>query len=205
MTDDEGSPPLPMPAYEGLRNGIVDLLDTARVRAARRVNALMTATYWEIGRRIVEVELNGAERAGYGDVLVDRLAADLGRRFGRGFSRSNLFQMRAFYTTWTPERIVQTLSGQSKLDPHDLPLERLAEAFALPWSAYVLLLGLKSDPARRFYESEALSGGWSIRQLRRQIDSQFYERTALSRDKAAMLARKPPTETLTTCSRRRRR
>lgn len=99
MTNDEDSP-LPMSAYEGLRDGILDLLDVARGQAARQVNALMTATYWEIGRRIVEIELDGADRAGYGELLIERLAADLGKRFGRGFGRSNLFQMRAFYVAW---------------------------------------------------------------------------------------------------------
>jgi len=187
MTNDENSP-LPMPAYEGLRDGIVELLDVARVQAARRVNALMTATYWEIGRRIVEIELDGADRAGYGELLVERLAADLGQRFGRGFGRSNLFQMRAFYVSWPAERIVQTVSGQSPFMSGERSIELLAEAFSLPWSAYVLLLRLKSDDARQFYETEALRGGWSVRQLRRQIDSQFYERTALSRDKASMLS-----------------
>src|SRR5690606_11028990 len=63
------------------------------------------------------------------------------------------------------------------------------QAFTLPWSAYVRLLSVKDDHARRFYEAEALRGGWSVRQLERQISSQFYERTALSKDKAAMLAK----------------
>jgi predicted nuclease of restriction endonuclease-like (RecB) superfamily len=64
---------------------------------------------------------------------------------------------------------------------------QLAARFALPWSVYVRLLSVKTENARRFYEAEALRGGWTVRQLARQIDSQFYERTALSRDKAAML------------------
>ena len=183
MSDDTTPPPA-VPGYEGLRDDILDLLVAARRQAARRVNALMTATYWEIGRRIVDVELGGAERAGYGDVLVERLADDLGGRFGRGFSRSNLFQMRAFYVAWPADRIVQTVSGRSSLDAGDLSTDRLAEAFPLPWSAYVLLLRVKSDAARGFYETEALRGGWSVRQLRRQIDSQFHERTALSSNKA---------------------
>jgi predicted nuclease of restriction endonuclease-like (RecB) superfamily len=66
---------------------------------------------------------------------------------------------------------------------------RLAQAFPLPWSAYVRLLAVKSTEARSFYETEALRGGWSVRQLDRQVGSQFYERTALSRNKAAMLDR----------------
>ena len=81
--------------YAGIHSGIVELLDTARRTAARSVNALMTASYWEIGRRIVEAEQQGKRRAGYGEQLIERLASDLTQRFGRGFSRQNLQQMRA--------------------------------------------------------------------------------------------------------------
>ena len=84
--------------YEQVHTGIVGLLETARRAAARSVNALMTATYWEIGRRIVECEQGGQERAAYGAALIDRLAADLTRRFGRGFSRLNSGRCEPF--TW---------------------------------------------------------------------------------------------------------
>ena len=191
--------------YAGIHDGIVELLSAARQAAARSVNALMTATYWEIGRRIVEAEQKGRHRAGYGDVLVKRLAGDLAIRFGRGFGWRNLFQMRAFYLAWpailqTPSAIsaarevdgtkVQILSATSA-KPLALPptLAGIANRLPLPWSAYVRLLSVKNNRARRFYETEALRGGWSIRQLDRQINSQFYERIALSRNKAAMLAR----------------
>lgn len=176
--------------YAGIHSGIVELLDTARRTAARRVNALMTASYWEIGRRIVEAEQQGKRRAGYGEQLIERLASDLTQRFGRGFSRQNLQQMRAFFLTWP---IRQTVSGESSSVPTTQAgpwrLDELAKVFTLPWSAYVRLLSVKDDHARRFYEAEALRGGWSVRQLDRQIGSQFYERTALSKDKAAMLAK----------------
>lgn len=176
--------------YAGIHSGIVELLDTARRTAARSVNALMTASYWEIGRRIVEAEQQGKRRAGYGEQLIERLARDLTQRFGRGFSRQNLQQMRAFFLTWP---IRQTLSGESSSMPTTQAgywrLDELAKVFTLPWSAYVRLLSVKDDHARRFYEAEALRGGWSVRQLDRQIGSQFYERTALSKDKAAMLAK----------------
>jgi DUF1016 N-terminal domain len=85
--------------YAYIRNGIVDLLQTARVASARSVNAVMTATYWEIGRRIVESEMRGEDRADYGEKLVEQLAKDLTQRFGRGFGRANLWQMRGFYRT----------------------------------------------------------------------------------------------------------
>lgn len=165
----------------------------------------MTASYWEIGRRIVEFEQGGRDRATYGEALVERLAFDLSQRFGRGFSRQNLWQMRAFHLAWptnhilqtvsgesTPPQKVQTLSAKSDEPPNSetpsrnsIDLVRLAKAFPLPWSAYVRLLSVRNEMARRFYETEALRCGWSVRQLDRQINSQFYERTALSRNKAA--------------------
>ena len=180
--------------YEQVRSNIVELLETARGAAARHINALMTASYWEIGRRIVEHEQGGRNRADYGHELIERLARDLTRRFGRGFSRQNLQQMRTFYLLWPAARIRQTASGESlRSSLPQAPGERspslgLARGtFPLPWSAYVRLLSVKSDQARDFYEAEALRCGWSVRQLSRQIDTQFYERIALSRNKTAML------------------
>ncbi len=181
-------------AYGEVHTGIVELLESARRAAARSVNALMTASYWEIGRRIVEFEQGGRGRAKYGAALIERLAEDLTHRFGRGFSRQNLQQMRAFYLAWPSDSICQTVSGEFKAleNPQTasglLPnLATLATRFPLPWSAYVRLLAVKSEAARAFYETEALRCGWSVRQLDRQIGSQFYERVALSRNKAAML------------------
>ena len=193
--------------YSKIHSGIVQLLESARRAAARSVNVLMTASYWEIGRRIVEFEQGGKGRAEYGEALISRLADDLTRRFGRGFSGQNLWQMRAFYLTWPkeaiyqsvfdkshPGKILQTPSGESDGNPilqtpsGQFPdLAALAARFPLPWSAYVQLLSVKSAAARAFYEAEALRCGWSVRQLNRQIGSQFYERIALSRNKAAML------------------
>ena len=181
------------------------IVDVARSAAVRSVNAAMTAAYWMIGQRIVEFEQSGAERAAYGVALLARLAADLTQRFGRGFSRQNIQQMRQFYLSFrmdqicqTPsgksvssprERILQTVSGESETASPETLLGALRNVFPLPWSAYVKLLAVKNVRARRFYESEALRGGWSVRQLDRQINSQFYERTALSKNKAAMLAK----------------
>lgn len=192
--------------YAAVHTDIVALLDAARHAAARSVNALMTASYWEIGRRIVEFEQGGQERAAYGDALIERLAFDLGSRFGRGFSRQNLQQMRLFYLAWSPEHIShtasaklpvpnirQTLSGELTASPlpatrrQSIELAALAQAFPLPWSAYVRLLSVKNPQARAFYETETLRCGWSVRQLDRQVNSQFYERTALSHNKTAML------------------
>ena len=180
--------------YNNIRAGIVELLKTARSAAARNINSIMTATYWEIGRRIVMFEQGGEHRAEYGEQLIEQLSGDLTRQFGRGFGRANLWQMRAFYLAWPQGQILQTLSGESKnsIDPNHikgdpLTLAAVASHFALPWSAYVRLLSVKSPEARTFYETEALRLGWSVRQLDRQIGSQFYERVALSQNKAAML------------------
>jgi predicted nuclease of restriction endonuclease-like (RecB) superfamily len=202
--------------YEPVLAEVSAVLNKARHSAAQAVNASMTAAYWNIGRIVTEYELNGAHRAGYGETLVERLAADLTIRFGRGFSRRNLDQMRAFYRGWP---IRQTASAKSERQlasaglpdtrAQQLPLKRRRKPqtksalsakgpiwqtvsaefidFPLPWSHYVLLLAIENTEARGFYETEALRGGWTVRQLKRQIASQFYERTALSRNKAAML------------------
>jgi predicted nuclease of restriction endonuclease-like (RecB) superfamily len=170
-----------IPGYDTILNGMVELLEASRRSAARAVNFVMTATYWEVGRRIVEYEQSGEEHADYGTVLITRLATDLIGRFGRGFGKSNLYQMRGFYVAF--REIFQTLSG--KLDPARPP--DLARQFPLPWSHYVELLKVDKAQAREFYEAEALRNGWTVRQLERQITTLFYERTLASRNKAAML------------------
>jgi predicted nuclease of restriction endonuclease-like (RecB) superfamily len=182
--------------YADVRAGIVELLKAARSASARSINAVMTATYWEIGRRVVESEMRGETRANYGEQLVERLAIDLAKQFGRGFSQPNLWKMRAFYSTWPDKEILSTASRESSkpLQSRDwnmLPWDVGASvaAFPLPWSAYVRLLSVRNPDARVFYEKETLRSGWSVRQLDRQIGSQFYERIALSRNKAAMLER----------------
>ena len=189
--------------YEAIFGDVSGIIDAARSSATRSVNAAMTAAYWLIGHRIVEFEQAGERRAAYGSALVERLAADLTRHFGRGFSRQNIQQMRLFYLSYSTEQIRQavsgnladegvepirqTASGKSDGDSAEVRISDLLAVFPLPWSAYVRLLSVKNRHAREFYETEALRGGWSVRQLDRQISSQFYERTALSKNKAAML------------------
>lgn len=95
--------------YSQLVGGISQLLDHARRTAVRSVNGILTAAYWEIGRRIVEYEQGGSVRAEYGEGLLKRLAADLTKKHGRGFSRVNLQQMRLLYLGW---EIFQTPSGK---------------------------------------------------------------------------------------------
>ena len=187
--------PTTMPEnYDNIRIGIVELLKAARTAAARSVNSIMTATYWEIGRRIVEQELQGEPRADYGEQLMELLAKDLTRVFGRGFGQINLWRMRTFYRAWYGGQILSTLSKESSkllstnaLGPTPSTISDISSSFPLPWSAYVRLLAVKRPEARAFYEAEALRSGWSVRQLDRQIGSQFYERIALSQNKAAML------------------
>ena len=174
-------------SYQAVFGDVSRIIDAARGSAVRSVNSAMTAAYWLVGHRIVEFEQSGEERAKYGTALIEQLAADLTQRFGRGFSRQNIQHMRLFYLSYPPDKIRQTVSGESAAASIDVPLTDLPGAFLLPWSAYVRLLSVTNAHAREFYETEALRGGWSVRQLDRQINSQFYERTALSKNKAAML------------------
>ncbi|MBK5274780.1 MAG: DUF1016 family protein [Desulfuromonadales bacterium] len=191
----------PASSYDAMLSGVVELLEQARRTSARAVNTIMTATYWEIGRRIVEFEQGGKRRAEYGASLLKRLSADLKTRLGRGFSERNLEQMRLFYQGWP---ISQTISAKSankisqmvsakfegsiiQASSGQFSSSDIAAQFPLPWSQYVRLMSVKNPDARAFYEAESLRGGWTIPQLDRQISTLFYERTALSRNKAAML------------------
>src|SRR5580693_4095398 len=134
-------------AYPEFVLQLVGLLEQARRNSARSVNAIMTATYWEIGRRIVEQEQRGQRRAQYGKALLHSLAGDLTSRFGKGFSERNLLAMREFYQAWS---IPQTVSAESielvpPLDSPENPQPASAlspglarpSAFPLPWSHYV--------------------------------------------------------------------
>ncbi len=199
--------------YENLLSCVSALLEQGRRATVRTTNAILTATCWQIGRQIVEYEQGGKARAEYGEVLLKRLGQDLTTRHGRGFGWRNLFSMRNFYLGW---ELVPTASGKwqasvkcptvygasdgeklqtpsaklQPLAPAPLPFDpttSLLDAFPLPWSHYVRLMAVKDDFARWFYEDEALRGTWSVRQLDRQIGTQFYERTAASRHKDAML------------------
>ena len=163
--------------YETLLLDVSRLLQHARQSAGRAVNAVMTATYWQIGRRIVEQEQKGSTRASYGEELVAKLANDLTARFGRGFSRTNVFQMRQFFLAYREK--VQTLSEFSRADSiiQTPPgFSAIHPAFLLSWSHYVRLLTVPEEQARSYYESESLRGGWSVRELDRQIASRAYER-----------------------------
>ena len=101
----------PIPGYDSILTFMVELVEAARRLSARSGNAVMTATYWDVGKRTVDVEQGGKKRAKYASQLIDRLAIDLTERYGRGFSRANPEYMRRFYFEWT---IPHTASGESK-------------------------------------------------------------------------------------------
>lgn len=178
--------------YDLILAEVVNLLEAARRTSARAVNAVMTATYWQIGRRIVEAEQAGRQRADYGARLLESLSKDLSMRFGRGFSATNLRHFRSFYLGWqiqqTPSAELPALAIQQIASGESAP-NSPSVLFPLPWSHYVQLLSVENPEARRFYEIEALRGGWTVKQLDRQIGSLFYQRTALSRNKEAMLTK----------------
>lgn len=142
---------------------IRELILKARQHVATQVNTELLATYWRIGRMIVEHEQNHQERADYGKQVLKQLSKALTQEFGRGFSRSNLQNMRAFYLTYQK---CQTLSGK------------------LTWSHYCELLSISDANKRSFYEKEAINAGWSVRELKRQISTSLYERLLLSEGKA---------------------
>lgn len=153
---------------------IRELLETTRKNVAQQVNTQMLTTYWNIGRIIVEYEQQNQLRAEYGKQTLRELSKELTREFGKGFSRSNLQNMRAFYLAYEK---CQTVSGK------------------LSWSHYCELLSITDENKRSFYEKEAVNSGWSVRELKRQIDSSLYERLLLSsgdanKEKVLSLAQK---------------
>jgi predicted nuclease of restriction endonuclease-like (RecB) superfamily len=165
--------------YDDLFRGILNLLEEGRRSAARSVNAVLTTTYWRVGERLVRHEQGGAERAAYGAEVLKRLSRDLVARLGRGFSERNLEQMRQFYLQWhNPKTLSADSSDREALGISQTPS---AKSFGLPsfplsWSHYVRLLSVPDPEARSYYERDALRGGWSVRQLDRQIATMAYHR-----------------------------
>lgn len=177
-----------MEGYDNVLAELVSLLESARKTAARSINTILTATYWDIGRRIVEFEQRGEKRAKYGKELLLRLSADLTTRFGRGFSADNLETMRLFYQTYPAHYAEKVLGEKSETLSRKSAPAGSSPTFPLSWSHYVALVrSTRTQEERKFYEAEALRGGWSVRQLERQITTKFYERALLSKNKAALL------------------
>ncbi len=186
---------------KALVSEIREMILAARRAAVQSVDVIQVATNFEIGRRIVEHEQQGEERAEYGKALLKELAAELTAEFGRGFSRSNLQSMRKFYLTYSdrlPEKCQmpsgklpsiqksQTPSGELAggiLSILRTPSAQSAFPFKLSWSQYVFLISIANPDERRFYEIEASADGWTLPELKRQFNSGLFERLALSRDK----------------------
>ena len=158
------------PDYKSLLDRVSTLIEEARRKAVKQVNTIIVQTYWEIGRLIVEDEQKGEERAEYGTALIVELSKDLIKHYGKGFSKSNLFFMRKICLTYPPQKF-QTVSGKFK------------SGQILSWSHYCELITIKDDHARSFYEIESIKNNWSVRELKRQINTLLFERLALSRDK----------------------
>ena len=156
----------PYSGYDSLVKSIGTLLDAARSQIATSVNTILVKTYWNIGKYIVEFEQGGALRAEYGSNLLNRLSTDLTHLYGKGFSRSNVYNMRKLYLTFPK---VQTLSG------------------FLSWSHYSEIL--KSDDPLEicFYAKECEAQKWSVRELKRQKSTALFQRFALSKDKEGIL------------------
>ena len=132
----------------------------------------MVEAYWNVGRRIVEEEQQGKERAEYGKYLIRDLAIRLQKEFGKGFTESNLRYFRMLYLAYPADR------GRSI---------RHALRDELSWTHYRLLLGVEKPEARTWYMNEAADQNWSTRALERQINSLYYERLLMSRDKAPVV------------------
>lgn len=168
--------------YTSLLERIAEIFNQARVKVIREINRTQVLSYWEIGREVVEFEQKGKARAEYGEELVKKLSIDMTEKLGRGFSEINLRNMRRFYLEF-PIKIQQTLSVKSQkrqaLSDHFEPM--------LSWSHYCELLKVEEHLARSFYEQETIQNNWSIRELKRQINSMLFERLTLSKDTKTLM------------------
>lgn len=152
--------------YLKLIDSIGITIETARHRAVQAVNNELLNANWAVGKYIIEFEQNGNVKADYGSSLLTNLSKDLKSRFGKGFSKSNVYLMRQFYLKYPK---FQSVTGK------------------LTWTHYAEILGVSDDHARGFYEKQAINENWSVRELKRQIESSLFERLALSKDKAGVL------------------
>lgn len=148
--------------YKNLIEKISSTLEKGRNNVAKSINFELIYAKWEIGKHIVEFEQNGNGKAEYGSDLLNSLSNDLKNKFGKGFSRRNVLDMRRFYICYPNW---QTVSAD------------------LSWSHYVELIGIKEDLERNFYLKQCLKENWSIRELKRQKNSSLFQRLALSKNK----------------------
>lgn len=149
---------------ENLYDKISSLLEASRKNLKKSVNTIMVSTYFEVGRLIVEEEQQGEERAKYGKYIIENLSKKLTREYGKGFSTTNLKQMKSFYIAYGKGQIV-------------------SDQFKLSFSHYLILMRMENIEERNFYEIEAIKNDWSLAELQRQFNSALYERLVLSRDK----------------------
>lgn len=215
---------------------IKELVNSAKQRVVTSINIAMVYTYYEIGKRIVEQEQKGANRAEYGKELLKQLSAILTKEFGRGYSSDNLNLFRKFYLVYSRDnnnhlaieqpinnlesnrerQILETVFTKSKITSNfnndslscnkvkqkretvflqskiinnfnNYPITSDGHRFFLNWASYILLMRIKDPNERLFYEIECYNSNWSVRELKRQIDSCLYERLCLSRDKQGVL------------------
>lgn len=178
------------PSNNRFHSQIVNLLQSAKSKIVRSVNQTMVITYFQIGKMIVEEEQDGKKRAGYGKEILKELSFVLKKEFGKGFSVTNLKQMKTFYLLYQKG---QTVSDQSKKKKSQtVSAESISETlsrksknkdFTLSWSHYLKLMRIDDENERKFYEIEAAKNNWSVRELQRQFDSALYIRLTLSRNK----------------------
>lgn len=147
----------------------ITILEIAREQVVKSANQAMVFAYFEIGKIIVTEEQQGKKRAEYSKKTIKQLSEKLINEYGKGFSMRNLEQMRKFYLTYSK---TQTASAELK-----------TPNFRLSWSHYLILIRIKKEEERKFYEIESQSNNWSVRELKRQFDSALYERLVLSKDK----------------------
>ncbi len=159
---------------KNLSEKISDLLNDARKSVYQAVNHTMVLAYFEIGRMIVEEEQNGKERADYGSQLLSELSRNLTIEFGKGFSVTNLKQMRQFYSVYSKYAI----DGKG---------QTLSDLFKLSWSHYLKLMRIDDELERKFYEIESSKNNWSLRELDRQCNAALFTRLTLSKDKNEVL------------------
>ena len=155
--------------YQSVIADIKDIISSGQELAYTAANRAMVFTYWHIGKRIVEQEQNGNERAEYGKALMEVLSNELTREYGKSYSKRNLQYFRKFYLAFPDEQIVNTCVHN------------------LNWSHFRALLRVSDETARLWYMYEAASENWSVRTLDRNIATQYYYRLMQSPDKAAVL------------------
>lgn len=143
------------------------IIQQSRANAVRSVDFCRVQMYWALGKRILEEEQEGKERADYGTFLLKKLSKELVPEFGSGFSYRQLAFCRQFYKTYP---IMNALRSQFN------------------WTQYRLLIQIDNIDKREYYELEAMNNCWTARELERQINSGLYERLLLSNDKEAVLS-----------------